>query len=238
MVEIKALLFDVFGTVVDWRSSIRDQLRKHSPADFKDSIDWDKFADDWRDAYFKFTFDNCDNTNKSDVFVNIDEQYRQSLDVLVKNYGLQQAWTSDQLDDIAKSWHFLKPWDDTVEGLTKLKSKYIIGTLSNGNVKILIDMAKYANLPWDVVFGGDMFRIYKPAPEVYLGAAKFLDMQPENILMIAAHIYDLQSAKAVGLQTAYITRSGEDIGKTVERSEVDYYVDSFVELFEQLTKEA
>ncbi|KAK9450360.1 HAD-like domain-containing protein [Limtongia smithiae] len=251
MPEIKALLFDVFGTVVDWRTSVREFLIAHVPASHATTtaagVDWDKFADEWRNGYYEFTFAGSTLAQGEEAqFVTVDQQYRMSLGGLATKYGLNDMWSQADLDKIADAWHYLKgkrwkrvrmiqsSWDDTVEGLSLLKSKYIICTLSNGNVKLLVDMAKYANLPWDMIFGGDVFKVYKPSPLTYLGAAEFLKLKPENICMVAAHIYDLQAAKALGFNTAYVNRQGEDIGKVVTPSDVDYYADSFIELFSKM----
>ncbi|KAK9313130.1 HAD-like domain-containing protein [Lipomyces starkeyi] len=239
MPEIKALLFDVFGTVVDWRTSVKEHILARSPESIKTSVDWDQFTQEWRDGYFKFVSDNSkdDATSVFNSFLSVDQQYRQALDVLVEKHGIRGVWTEEQKDDIATAWHYLKGWDDTVEGLTLLKSKFIIGTLSNGNMRLLVDMAKYAELPWDVVFSSELFKIYKPSPRVYLGATEYLQLKPENVLMVAAHMYDLEAAKKNGLYTAYVVRRGEDIGKTASPEEVDYFVSDFVELYKQLTAE-
>ncbi|KAK9461142.1 HAD-like domain-containing protein [Lipomyces oligophaga] len=239
MSEIKALFFDVFGTVVDWRTGVKEHLIKNLPsdkADLKDSVDWDTLVQDWRTAYFKFTVANSKSDASAPVFVTIDQQYTASIGPILKEYGIDSVWDDGQHEELARAWHYLGGWPDSVEGLTKLKSKYIISTLSNGNVRLLVDMAKYAGLPWDVVFGGDVFKIYKPSPKVYLGAAELLNLKPENVLMVAAHFYDLEAAKKYGLQTAYVVRQGEDTGITVTPDQVDYFAQNFFDLYDQLTK--
>ncbi|KAK9237409.1 HAD-like domain-containing protein [Lipomyces kononenkoae] len=237
MAEIKALLFDVFGTVVDWRTSVKEYILDRSPESIKLSVDWDEFIQEWRTLYYKFTSDNSKDgaTSVFSSFVSVDQQYRQALDILVDKHGIESAWTEDQKDDIGKAWHYLEGWNDAVEGLTLLKSKFIIGTLSNGNLRLLIDMAKHAELPWDVVLSCELFKIYKPSPRVYLGATDYLQLKPENVLMVAAHIYDLEAAKSCGLRTAYVVRKGEDVGITVSPDQVDYFSSDFVDLYKQLT---
>ncbi|KAK9370651.1 HAD-like domain-containing protein [Lipomyces kononenkoae] len=237
MAEIKALLFDVFGTVVDWRTSVKEYILARSPDRIKASIDWDEFAEEWRNLYYKFVSENSkdDGTSVFNSFVSVDQQYRQALDILVEEHGIENAWTDDQKDEIAKAWHYLRGWNDAVEGLALLKSKFIIGTLSNGNMRLLVDMAKHAKLPWDVVLSSELFKIYKPSPRVYLGATDYLQLKPENVLMVAAHMYDLEAAKSCGLRTAYVVRNGEDVGITVSPDNVDYLSSDFVDLYEQLT---
>ncbi|KAK7203071.1 haloacid dehalogenase type II [Myxozyma melibiosi] len=234
--EIKALLFDVFGTVVDWRSSVREYMKTSmSDAALRESIDWDAFAEEWRVAYYKYTKSNA-KADDTTAFETVDQQHRKSLGPLAERYGLTEVWGEDDLDHVADAWHFLDGWSDTVEGLTLLKSKFIISTLSNGNVKLQVDMAKYAKLPWDLILAGDIFKIYKPSPKVYLGAVEMLQLKPENVLMVAAHIYDLQAAASLGLKTAYIDREGEDAGITVTPDQVDYYATDFIDLYRQLTQ--
>ncbi|KAJ8101885.1 HAD-like domain-containing protein [Lipomyces tetrasporus] len=239
MTEIKALLFDVFGTVVDWRTSVKEQILNCSPDSIQTTVNWDEFMQDWRNVYFKFASDNSKDDAKSvfNSFLSVDQLYRQALDVLAEKYGINDVWTEQQKDEIAAAWHYLKGWDDSVEGLTLLKSKFIIGSLSNGNMRLLVDMAKYAGLPWDVVFSSELFKIYKPSARVYLGATDYLQLKPENVLMVAAHMYDLEAAKKCGLRTAYVVRKGEDIGITVSPDDVDYFVSDFIELYKQLTME-
>ncbi|KAK9455568.1 HAD-like domain-containing protein [Dipodascopsis uninucleata] len=235
MVLVKALLFDVFGTVVDWRTNVVSYISDRLDQKLDKTIDWNQFTEDWRREYYEFTQKGSRSEATSNEFLTVDQQHRITLEQLVQKYGFLDQVTSSELDDLTMAWHNLKGWDDTVEGLKLLKSQFIIGTLSNGNTKLLVDMAKYADLQWDVIFGGDTFKAYKPSSKMYLGAAELLQIDPENIVMVAAHIYDLKAAKSFGFQTAYIVRQGEDVGKVVGRDEVDFYTNSLVDLFKQLT---
>jgi 2-haloacid dehalogenase len=138
----------------------------------------------------------------------LDDLHRMSLDRLVRELGIQ-GLTEDDLKHINLGWHRLKPWPDSVPGLTRLKTRFIIGPLSNGNVSLLLNMAKFAGIPWDMIFGSDLFGHFKPDPETYLGVARLLDLRPEQVMMAAAHNSDLAAARRCGLQTAFFPRPSE-----------------------------
>ena len=219
--NVKALVFDVFGTVVDWRSTIIDegqQLNKVKSV----TIDWAQFADDWRASYVPFMRKVRDGELP---WTDIDGLHRLILDELGKTYDLS-VFSQAELDHLNKVWHRLKPWPDSVDGLTRLKSKFMIATLSNGNISLLANMAKNSDLPWDVVLSAELFKAYKPDLAVYQSAAKLLGFAPSEVLMVAAHISDLNAAQNAGLKTAYIHRPfeygpGEDGKGKVKRPSAD-----------------
>ncbi len=204
MNHVKAILFDVFGTVVDWRGSI---IREVSAFGEKlgVSADWGEFADRWRDGYYTGTQDVV---HRRREWISADGLHKERLDILIKEYALD-GLSEPEIDHLNKAWHRLDPWPDSVEGLTRLKQQYIIGTLSNGNNGLLVHMAKHASLPWDIILGGENFNSYKPAAKVYLGAVECLGYEPHEVMIAAAHLSDLQNAKKNGLSTAFVARPDE-----------------------------
>ena len=200
----KALLFDVFGTVVDWRSSLIQDLSAWGREQGRDA-DWPGLADAWRAAYAP----SMDRVRRGEQpWTNLDALHRASLEYLAPCFGLA-GLDDDALDWLTRAWHRLQPWPDSVPGLVRLKRRFIIGTLSNGNVALLTNMAKRAGLPWDVVLSAELFRHYKPDPETYLGAAALLGLAPAEVMMCAAHNSDLAAARSLGLRTAFIARPTE-----------------------------
>ena len=227
------LLFDVFGTTVDWRSSIATELEAFGQA-HEMSAEWDTVADRWR-AGFRDLQGKLARGERP--WITMDQIHREVLDGLLKDLGATRIAES-AVANLNRAWHRLNPWPDTVEGLTRLKQDHVIGTLSNGNLSLLVDLAKHGRLPWDCVLSSGMFGTYKPNPEVYLGAVKMLDAEPTDVMMVAAHTYDVDGARAAGLKTAYVFRPkefgpgrGEDPGDT---SRFDVTASSFVELAERL----
>jgi 2-haloacid dehalogenase len=202
--DVKALLFDVFGTVVDWRTSIIREMTQLG-IDKELSADWHQFADDWR-ALYQPSMEEVRSGRRA--WTILDVLHRESLDTLVARYGLTSLTEADK-QHINRVWHRLLPWPDVVAGLTRLKTRYIIGTLSNGNVGLLTRMAKNAGLPWDVVLGAETARAYKPMPEAYLSAARVLNLEPREVMLVAAHNGDLAAAAEQGLATAFIPRPTE-----------------------------
>lgn len=199
-----AIVFDTFGTVVDWRSSLIADLSTYG-ASRGIQADWPALVDAWRAAYRP----SMDRVRKGELpWTRLDDLHRMSLDRLVKEFGIQ-GLTEDDLKHINLGWHRLKPWPDSVPGLTRLKTRFIIGPLSNGNVSLLLNMAKFAGIPWDMIFGSDLFGHFKPDPETYLGVARLLDLRPEQVMMAAAHNSDLAAARRCGLQTAFFPRPAE-----------------------------
>jgi 2-haloacid dehalogenase len=169
------------------------------------TADWASLADDWRAQYEPAMKKVRDGQRP---WISLEHLHRESLDDLLPRHGLS-ALTDVQRQNLVMSWHFLDAWPDSVAGLTRLKRKYMIGTLSNGGVRLLTDMARYAGLPWDVILSSDNFRHYKPDPSVYLGAAELLDTAPANIMLVAAHNYDLAAARSHGFKTAFVARPTE-----------------------------
>ncbi|HEY4044774.1 MAG TPA: haloacid dehalogenase type II [Rhodopila sp.] len=199
-----AIVFDTFGTVVDWRSSLIADLTAYAVGKGV-TADWAALVDAWRAAYQP----SMNRVRTGELpWTTLDALHRASLDRLVAEFGIQQL-SEDDLTHINLGWHRLNPWPDAVPGLTRLKSRYIIGPLSNGNVSLLLNMAKFASIPWDMIFGSDLFGHFKPDPETYLGVARLLDLKPDQVMMAAAHNGDLAAARAQGLLTAFFPRSTE-----------------------------
>jgi 2-haloacid dehalogenase len=201
---VKALTFDVFGTVVDWRGSIIREGEAWGKARRLD-VNWGRFADRWRAGYGPAM--NKVRTGAL-PWTRIDALHRMILEDLLKEFRIT-GLTEDEKDHWNRVWHRLSPWPDAVAGLTRLKHRYIIATLSNGNVSLLVNMARYGGLPWDAVLSAELFRHYKPDPEVYLGAADLLGCAPGEVMMVAAHAGDLTAARKCGLRTAFVSRPRE-----------------------------
>ncbi len=202
--DVRALVFDTFGTVVDWRKSIVDDLGAWGPTQGIQA-DWTRLADEWRGLYDP----QKDRVRKGELpWTNLDDLHYDALCKLLPTMGLGHL-TEAQRWHINNVWHRLHGWPDAVAGLTRLKTKYIIGPLSNGNIALLVDMAKFAGLPWDHVFSAETFEHYKPAPETYLGVARQLRLEPGQVMMCAAHNGDLRAARKCGLATGYINRPTE-----------------------------
>jgi 2-haloacid dehalogenase len=202
---VKALVFDVFGTVVDWRGSLIAELGDWGAAR-NVAADWAALVDAWRAGYAPSMDEVRRHPERG--FVNLDTLHRQTLDRLVAQFAIDGLGEAD-LQHITLGWHRLDPWPDAVAGLARLKTKYIIAPLSNGNVALLTNMAKFAGLPWDLVLSAELFGHYKPDPETYLGAARLLGLAPEQLMMVAAHNGDLKAAQALGLKTAFVPRVTE-----------------------------
>jgi 2-haloacid dehalogenase len=198
---VKALVFDVFGTVVDWRGSIiregADWSREKNL-----QVDWGKFADRWRAGYAP----SMEKVRKGELpWTKLDVLHRMILDQLLVEFNITGV-TEEEKEHWANVWHRLNPWPDSVEGLTRLKKNFIIATLSNGNVSLLVEMAKHAGLPWDTVFSAELFHHYKPDREAYLGAVELLSCKPSEVMMVAAHPPDLKAAQSCGLKAGYVPR--------------------------------
>lgn len=229
---LRALAFDVFGTVVDWRSSIIGELEmfgeRHGLAE-----DWPAFADAWRAGYPAA----MDRVRTGELpWLKIDDLHRLILDDLLDGAGI--VVPDDDVAELNRAWHRLDPWPEAVEGLTLLKRSFTITTLSNGNVSLLTNMAKRAGLPWDCVISAELFRHYKPDREAYLGCAELLDVAPGELALVAAHPSDLRAARDAGLVTAYVARPLErGPGRRpprVEDGEFDYTAEDFVDLARKL----
>lgn len=197
----KALVFDTFGTVVDWRSSVArevDALARRKGV----TIDAAKFADAWRAGYGP----SMNRVRSGELpWTKLDALHRMTLDTILVDFNIS-GLTEAENDVLNHAWHRLTPWPDAVAGLTRLKKKFIIAPLSNGNISLMTNLAKYGGLPWDCILGAELARHYKPDREVYQSAADILDLRPADVMMVAAHLGDLRAAKGVGLQTAFVTR--------------------------------
>ena len=199
---VKALVFDVFGTCVDWRTSLINDFTKWSE---KRGIkaDWTALVDGWRAVYAA----SMDEVRKHPErgYQILDTLHRQSLEKLVAQFEIKGLSDAD-LHYLTMGWHRLHPWPDSVSGLTRLKTKYIISPLSNGNFALLTNMGKFAGLPWDCIIATDLFQTYKPDPATYQGAARLLDLEPGEVALVAAHVRDLRAAQAAGLHAAFVRR--------------------------------
>lgn len=217
---MKAALFDVFGTVVDWRSGVARDVSSFLDARKITEIDPFAFADAWRDRY-AFAMAKVNSDQRS--FVPLDVLHRENLEATLTAFGLPADGFSDvDLDGLNQSWHRLDPWPDSVAGLGRLKSGMIIAPLSNGNISLLLNMAKRASLPWDAILGAEVVKAYKPAPAAYIKTAKILGLPCEEILMVAAHNDDLRAARVCGMKTAFILRSEEHgTGQTTDLAPSD-----------------
>jgi 2-haloacid dehalogenase len=226
----KVLAFDVFGTVVDWHGSIAKEAAR-----LKLPVDPNAFASAWRDGY-KPAMTRVRSGELG--WTKIDDLHRMILDQVLSHFGIDYL-SEEQKRDLNFIWHRLDPWEDSVEGLARLKKQFTIVTLSNGNLSLLADMAKNAKLPWDLILCAEVFRHYKPDPETYLGVAATFDIKPEEVMLVAAHKDDLQAANKLGLQTAFIERPLE-FGPTYQRNDlhkedwIDYHANNLNELADLL----
>ena len=197
----KVLVFDVFGTVVDWRGSILRQLRAFGEGKGI-AADWEAFTDDWRRGYpAAMQRVRCGEL----PWTRIDDLHRMILDGLLAKYRIA-GLSEGEKDHLNRVWHRLDPWPDAVEGLARLKRRFIIGTLSNGNIALLVAMAKHAGLPWDVVLSAELVQHYKPDPQAYQMPPLLLGLSPSEVMLVAAHPGDLAAAATQGLQTGYVPR--------------------------------
>lgn len=201
---IKAILFDVFGTVVDWRTSLIDDLSTWGAARLP-GADWTGLVDAWRAGYAP----SMNEVRRGTVpWMNLDALHRRTLERIGPTYGVV-GLSEQELDHVNRGWHRLRPWPDSVPGLQALHPHYILSPLSNGNVALLVNMARATGLPWDTVLCAEVFGHYKPDPEVYLGACRLLGLEPHEVMLCAAHNSDLAAARALGLGTAFIPRVTE-----------------------------
>jgi len=204
LANVKALVFDTFGTVVDWRSSVIAEGMAWGKAKGL-NINWVDFADRWRFGYGP----TMDKVRKGEIpWTRLDGLHRLILNDLLKEFKIE-GLTEEEKVSWSHVWGRLKPWPDSVEGLTRLKKKYVIAPLSNGNIALMTSLAKFGGLPWDAILGAELARHYKPDREVYISAYYYLDLKPEEVMMCAAHISDLQAARSNGLRTGFIYRPDE-----------------------------
>lgn len=200
---VRAVLFDVFGTVVDWRTGVAAAVRRFA-GEHGLELDAEAFADAWRSRYVP----GMRRVSAGErPFVPLDVLHRENLDGVLADLGFGPAdFAPAALDELNRAWHFLPPWPDSAPGIAALKRDYIVGPLSNGNTCLLLDMAKAGGLPWDVILGSDVSRAYKPAREAYLRPAAMLGLEPGEVMLAAAHEADLAAAKEAGLAAAFIAR--------------------------------
>jgi 2-haloacid dehalogenase len=204
LANVKACVFDTFGTVVDWRSSVIAEATTWGKAKGL-NINWADFTDDWRKGYGPA----MDKVRKGEIpWTRLDDLERMILDDLLKKHKIQ-GLSEEEKVSWAHVWRRLNPWPDSVQGLTRLKKKYIISPMSNGNVALMTNLAKFGGLPWDVILAPDLVQHYKPDREMYLSAPFYLDLKPEEVMMCAAHTPDLKAARSYGLRTGFIYRPDE-----------------------------
>ena len=201
---VRAFVFDVFGTVVDWRTGVAREatpfLSRHATPD----VDAADFADAWRRRYSP-AMEEVRNGRRG--FVRLDVLHRETLVATLIEFGINPDRVPEaEIDELNLAWHRLDPWPDSVDGLTRLKQRFIIAPLSNGNIVLMIDMAKRAGLPWDAILGAEVAQAYKPTPEAYLRTAEVLAMRPDELCLVAAHESDLAAAQACGLRTCLVPR--------------------------------
>ncbi len=231
---VRALTFDVFGTVVDWRSSILEQLQAFG-REKGITVNWAAFLDDWRTAYRP----GMEAVRQGKLpWTNVDGLYGAKLEAVLTKYGVTGLTEAEKFR-LRRAWYRLKPWPDVVAGLARLKTKYVLSTLSNGDVAGMVSIARYAGLPWDCILCAEIFHHYKPDPEVYRGALALLDCKPEEVMMVAAHNYDLKAARSHGMRTAFVARPREyGPGQTSDlqpEANWDIVAADFVELAQALS---
>lgn len=233
LAEVRALTFDVFGTVVDWRSSvIREGETLGQTRGL--SVDWAAFADAWRGGYAPA----MNRVRRGELpWTRLDDLHRMTLDRLLDEFGIGEALSEEDRQHLNHAWHRLDPWPDSVPGLQRLKSHFILATLSNGNVSLLVNMAKHALLPWDCVISAELAGHYKRDPEVYHKACDLLDLAPHQVMMVAAHQDDLQAAHREGLRTAFVKRPLEHGPDAIPDLTVDPVFDLVADDFHDLANQ-
>jgi 2-haloacid dehalogenase len=230
--QVKALFFDVFGTLVDWRNGVaRESEKVLSPLGYK--LDWLAFADAWRGEY---------QTGMEEVrtgripFSKLDVLHRHNLGRILSRFDLTKL-TEEQLAELNLVWHRLHGWPDVTPGLVRLKRKFKLAPVSNGNIAMMVDVARHNGFPWDAILGAEIAGDYKPKPKVYLAACDALSLDPAECMMVAAHSYDLKAAMELGLRSAHVARpneAGPGKGEKSPKVTVDAAAGSLVELAEKL----
>ena len=229
----KALAFDVFGTVVDWHAGVMREVALLAGR-HRIEGDWSAFANDWRSGYAPAMA----RVRSGELpWTHIDALHRMNLEQIIDSHGLGLLDESERRQ-LNLAWHRLPLWPDTMAGLLRLKSRFTLTTLSNGNFSLLTELAKHNGLPWDCVISAELFGHYKPDPETYLGCAKLLDLAPQDLMLVACHPSDLRAARACGLRTAYVRRPFEHglatIEPAIESAEFDLVVENFEHLADLL----
>lgn len=201
--NISTIIFDTYGTVVDWRAGVLKEAQALGERKGIEGIDWAAFTDAWKDAY-RPSMDEVINGKRP--WTTNDVLQRERLDAIAGEFGLAGLSEEDK-DELNRAWHRLPAWPDAIPGLNRIKAKFPIGTFSNGSFYLLANMARYSNLPWDFILSADNFRAYKPDPKIYLGTIELLGGEAERILLVASHNYDLANARKHGMKTAYVCRT-------------------------------
>jgi 2-haloacid dehalogenase len=202
---IRVVAFDIFGTTVDWRTGVTEQVAESARQHGVD-LDAARFADAWRDRYLP----SMRRVNGGDRdWTYLDTLHRESLDDLLAEYGVAAAFDEDARRELVLAWHRLPAWDDAAEGLVRLRRRYVVAALSNGGFALLTHLVKAADLPFDCILSAELARSYKPAPPAYRTAAGLLDVEPAQVLMVACHRWDLDGARNAGLRTAFVERPRE-----------------------------
>jgi len=230
------LAFDVFGTVVDWRTNVTRESAVFLDRIGHGTIDAAGFADAWRSRYIA---EMASYRDSGRAFVTLDVLHRAMLEATLSDRGIDPAHLDPALlDDWNRAWHRLDPWPDTVAGLTRLKARFPIVTLTNGNIALMLAMARRAGLPWDALMGAEITRAYKPDPRAYLGTAEALSIPPSALCLVAAHHSDLAAARACGLRTAYVDRPMEYGGRpapdAAKAQDWDWRADSLIALADRM----
>jgi 2-haloacid dehalogenase len=231
--EVRALVFDVFGTVVDWRSSIIREGQLLGERKGYD-IDWAAFADRWRAGYGP----SMNRVRSGELpWTKLDDLHRTVLNELVEEFSLT-GMTEEELQHFNQAWHRLSPWPDSIAGLLRLRNEFVIAPLSNGNVSLLLNMAKNAGLPWDTILSAELSRHYKPDHEAYLKAAELFSLEPGQVMLVATHPSDLRSSAEAGLRTGYVHRALERGAENPKvppaKDEFDLFATDFLDLAAQL----
>ena len=231
---IRALIFDVFGTVVDWRSGVAREVEAFC-VERGLTVDATAFADAWR-AKYQPAMEAIRNGGRG--YVALDVLHRENLDATLVDFGLAASVDESARTNLNRAWEKLPPWPDSVPGLTRLKARYAIAPCSNGSIALMTWLAKYGGLPWDAILGADVARDYKPQPAAYLASVAALGLTPAEVMMVAAHNSDLEAARAVGLQTAFVPRPTEHgPGQTIDldpTSDWEVIASDFNDLAERL----
>jgi 2-haloacid dehalogenase len=233
--DVDALVFDVFGTVVDWRSGVVREGERLGEAEGLD-VDWAAFADAWREEYGP----SLARVRQGEIsWRNLDALHRGSLDRLLDRFGLE-GLTDEERAHLVRAWHRLDPWPDVLPGLVRLRPEYVVAPLSNGHVRLLANVTKRAAVPWDLILSAELSGHYKPDEEVYLTAVDLLDCEPEEVMMVAAHGTDLDASREAGLRTAYVHRplewgpGGAEDAERPEEPAYDVVADDVVDLADRL----
>lgn len=231
-IEVKALFFDIFGTVVDWRGGVAREARKIlKPLGYK--LDWTNFAQSWRDEYQPA----MEEIRKGRIpFSKLDALHRRNLDIIRPKFGLDML-EEETCQALNKAWHRLDAWPDATEGLARLSKRFLLAPVSNGNISLMADIARHNALRWDAILGAEIAGDYKPKPVVYRAACAAFDLEPSACMMVAAHSYDLKAAAECGLRTAHVARpdeAGPGTGESHPLIEVDVAAKDFVDLARKL----